>query len=70
MMDTGLVKQLTGDRYVNVRGNYANNEDLKIEFTLLMLANSLPRMRDDDQGIWRRMRGRELASIKIGRAHV
>lgn len=56
MMDTGLVKQLTGDRYVNVRGNYANNEDLKIEFTLLMLANSLPRMRDDDQGIWRRMR--------------
>ncbi|WP_343622279.1 phage/plasmid primase, P4 family [Roseateles puraquae] len=56
MMDTGLVKQLTGDRYINVRGNYANNEDLKIEFTLLMLANSLPRMRDDDQGIWRRLR--------------
>ena len=56
MMDTGLVKQLTGDRYVNVRGNFQNNEDLKIEFTLLMLANSLPRMRDDDQGIWRRMR--------------
>lgn len=55
-MDTGLVKQLTGDRFINVRGLYAANKDMKIKFTLLMLANSIPRVPDDDGGIWRRLR--------------
>jgi P4 family phage/plasmid primase-like protien len=56
VIDSGMVKQMTGDRQMNVRGLYGESKDIDIEFVLLLATNDLPSIRDDDHGLWRRLR--------------
>lgn len=56
VIDSGMVKQMTGDRQMNVRGLYGDSKDIDIEFVLLLATNELPAIRDDDHGLWRRLR--------------
>lgn len=55
-IDSGAVKQMTGDRFMPVRKIYEDDKDINIEFVLLMVTNVLPAVRDDDHGLWRRIR--------------
>jgi P4 family phage/plasmid primase-like protien len=53
-LDSSLIKQITGDGYVNVRNNYGAPYDMPVEFILLMITNEMPLARDNDHGMWRR----------------
>lgn len=55
-LDSGAVKQMTGDLFMPVRKLYSDSETIGIEFLLLMLTNKLPKVSADDHGLWRRMR--------------
>ena len=55
-LDSGAVKQMTGDLFMPVRKLYSDSETISIEFLLLMLTNKLPKVSADDHGLWRRMR--------------
>lgn len=55
-LDSGAVKQMTGDLFMPVRKLYSDSETIEIEFLLLMLTNKLPKVSADDHGLWRRMR--------------
>lgn len=55
-LDSGAVKQMTGDLFMPVRKLYSDSENIGIEFLLLMLTNKLPKVSADDHGLWRRMR--------------
>lgn len=54
-IDSGAVKSLTGDKIFSVRKIYEDSKDIRLDFLLLMLANTLPVVRDNDHGLWRRM---------------
>lgn len=54
VLDVSLVKQLTGDGHINVRGIYGAPVDMEIEATFLMVTNAMPRVREDDEGFWNR----------------
>jgi len=54
-LDSGAIKQMTGDRRVSVRDNYGSQKDILIEFVLLMVTNFLPHVAANDNGIWRRI---------------
>jgi len=55
MIDSGAVKSLTGDKVFSVRKIYEDTKDIRLDFLLMMLANTLPVVRDNDHGLWRRM---------------
>jgi putative DNA primase/helicase len=55
-IDSGAVKSLTGDKFLSVRQIYSDSKDIELNFLLLMLANKLPIVRDNDHGLWRRMK--------------
>ena len=55
MIDSGAVKSLTGDKIFSVRKIYEDTKDIRLDFLLMMLANTLPVVRDNDHGLWRRM---------------
>jgi P4 family phage/plasmid primase-like protien len=55
-IDSGAVKSLTGDKVLSVRQIYADGKDINLDFLLLMLANKMPIVRDNDNGLWRRMK--------------
>lgn len=54
-LDSSLIKQITGDGYINVRDNYAAPRDMQIETVFLMITNEMPTARDNDHGLWRRV---------------
>ena len=54
VLDVSLIKQLTGDRHINVRDNYGAPVDMEIEAAFLMSTNAMPRVREDDEGFWNR----------------
>jgi P4 family phage/plasmid primase-like protien len=55
-IDSGAVKSMTGDKVLSVREIYAEQKDISLNFLLLMLANKMPIVRDNDNGLWRRMK--------------
>jgi len=54
-LDSGAIKQMTGDRRINARENYGPPKDILLEFVLLMVTNRLPSVKADDNGLWRRI---------------
>ncbi|WP_429286908.1 phage/plasmid primase, P4 family [Paraburkholderia sp. GAS206C] len=54
-LDSGAIKQMTGDQRMNARPNYGPPKDILIEFVLLMVTNRLPTVKADDNGLWRRI---------------
>ena len=55
-IDSGIVKQMTGDESMSVRRIYENSKDMAIEFVMMLPTNFMPEVPDDDQGLWRRIR--------------
>lgn len=55
-IDSGIVKQMTGDESMSVRRIYENSKDMTIEFVMMLPTNFMPEVPDDDQGLWRRIR--------------
>jgi P4 family phage/plasmid primase-like protien len=55
-LDTSLVKQLTGEKKIYVRGLYSGGEEIAIECCLFMTANFMPFAEAQDKGLWRRIR--------------
>jgi P4 family phage/plasmid primase-like protien len=56
VLDSALVKELTGDKAINVRDLYQANRDMPITFTPLLLTNFAPVVDNDDIGAWRRIK--------------
>jgi len=52
----GMVKELTGGDDVTARFLYKEHFTFKPAFKLWLIANHKPRVRDDDEAIWRRIR--------------
>jgi putative DNA primase/helicase len=52
----GMVKELTGGDTVSARFLYKEHFEFKPGFKLWLIANHKPRVRDDDDAIWRRIR--------------
>lgn len=52
----GLVKQLTGGDTVVARHLYREHFEFRPQFKLWIFANDAPRVRDDDDAVWRRIR--------------
>ncbi len=55
-MAEGLVKQLTGGDTVVARHLYRDHFEFRPQFKLWIFANDAPRVRDDDDAVWRRLR--------------
>ena len=55
-LDSSLVKQLTGESSMQVRGLFSDVQDMQIECCFFMTANYMPFATADDKGLWRRMR--------------
>lgn len=55
-LDTSLVKQLTGEKRIFVRGLYSGGEEITIESCLFMTANFMPYAEAQDKALWRRIR--------------
>ena len=55
-IDSGIVKQMTGDESMSVRANFQGSKNMSIEFVMMLPTNFMPEVPDDDQGLWRRIR--------------
>ena len=53
-LDSGAIKSMVGDLSIPVRDNYEAEKDISITFLLVILANKLPKVHADDEGLWRR----------------
>lgn len=54
-INTGLMKELSGNDKMFLRDLYASGEQFKPQFSLALLCNNKPKMTSDDEGTWRRM---------------
>ena len=54
-LDEGLLKQITGGDVLTVRDMYAKEFEYLPQFTLWLAANDAPRVRHDDEALWRRV---------------
>ena len=55
VLDEGLTKQLTGGDLISSRGLYADQVEFLPVGKLWLSVNDMPRVRHDDQGMWRRI---------------
>lgn len=55
-LDTSLIKQLTGEKEIYVRGLYSGGGEIPIECCIFMTANYMPFAEAQDAGLWRRIR--------------
>lgn len=54
-INVGLMKELTGNDKLFVRGLYQEGTIMKPMFSLILLCNQKPRVPPDDEGTWRRL---------------
>lgn len=54
-INTGLMKELSGNDKMFLRGLYASGEQFKPQFSLALLCNNKPKTTSEDEGTWRRM---------------
>lgn len=55
-MNGGILKELTGNDTMFIRGLFQSGSDMKLLFKLSLITNNLPRIPADDQAIWNRVR--------------
>lgn len=55
-LDTQLLKKVTGGDEITAAGKYEREVSFRATFTLVMAANDAPRVRDDDGGMWQRLK--------------
>jgi P4 family phage/plasmid primase-like protien len=54
-INTGLMKEFTGNDKLYYRGLYAEGSSMKPMWSLVLLCNHKPKMTSDDEGTWRRL---------------
>jgi P4 family phage/plasmid primase-like protien len=54
-INTGLMKEYSGNDKLYWRGLYAEGGVMKPQFSLVLLCNHKPKMTSDDEGTWRRL---------------
>jgi P4 family phage/plasmid primase-like protien len=54
-INTGLMKELSGNDKMFVRELYSSGATFKPQFSLVLLCNEKPKMTSDDDGSWRRL---------------
>ena len=55
-LNESLIKRLTGGDTAKSRGLYQENRQWRVEFSLWMATNHLPRLNSDDNAMWRRVK--------------
>lgn len=55
-LDTSLLKQITGEKAIYLRGLYSGGSEVPIECVIFMTANFMPFAEAQDAGMWRRIR--------------
>lgn len=55
-LDEAIIKQLTGSDTISVRMLYKEFFEYKPQFKIMLSVNRLPRIKGNDEGIWRRIR--------------
>lgn len=58
-----LIKRLTGGDTAKSRAMYQENTTWRVEFTMWMASNHLPKLNSDDNAIWRRMKPIEFPTV-------
>lgn len=66
-LNESLVKRMTGGDTAVSRALYQENRAWRVEFTLWMATNHLPRLNSDDNAIWARVK--PIAFTQVVRAH-
>jgi P4 family phage/plasmid primase-like protien len=56
VINAGMLKELTGNDSMYVRGLFKNGREIRIMFKLALICNKLPRLSADDQATWNRVR--------------
>lgn len=56
ILNESLVKRLTGGDTAKSRGLWQENSKWRVQFTLWLATNNLPRLNSDDNAIWRRVK--------------
>jgi putative DNA primase/helicase len=54
-LDSGLIKQLTGDKYITARALFQNPVTFRLTAVIFLITNHPPQIRGDDLAIWRRI---------------
>jgi P4 family phage/plasmid primase-like protien len=62
VINIGMLKELTGNDSMYVRGLYSTGRDIKPMFKLVLVCNKLPRLPCDDPATWNRIRVMEFQS--------
>lgn len=62
VINIGMLKELTGNDSMYVRGLYSSGRDIKPMFKLVLVCNKLPRLPCDDPATWNRIRVMEFQS--------
>jgi len=62
VINIGMLKELTGNDSMYVRGLYSQGRDIKPMFKLVLVCNKLPRLPCDDPATWNRIRVMEFQS--------
>jgi P4 family phage/plasmid primase-like protien len=56
VINAGMLKELTGNDSMYVRGLFKDGREIRIMFKLALICNKLPRLSADDQATWNRVR--------------
>jgi P4 family phage/plasmid primase-like protien len=56
VINAGMLKELTGNDSMYVRGLFKDGREIHITFKLALICNKLPRLSADDQATWNRVR--------------
>lgn len=62
VINVGLMKEISGNDSIAVRGLYKDTQYFKPQFTCIMTCNYMPSITSDDEGTWRRIRNIEFIS--------
>lgn len=63
VLNESLVKRLTGGDTAKSRGLWQENSKWRVEFSMWLATNNLPRLNSDDNAIWRRVKPIEFGQV-------
>lgn len=65
ILNESLVKRLTGGDTAKSRGLWQENSKWRVEFSMWLATNNLPRLNSDDNAIWRRVKPINFAQVAM-----
>lgn len=65
-LNEALLKRLSGGDTAKSRGLYQENAEWRVEFTLWMVTNFLPKLSSDDAAMWRRVKPIRFNTVVAG----